>query len=113
MVPNNDKKRTYSVTYVPKVGGLHKVSSLVTSPRPSFCDIPLLPSLQCPLQYPPPHAPCAPGDTPTPWHPPCLRVVAAPPMPHLRGMGDTWHMWGLGFPGRVPKDGTGWPWGVL
>lgn len=27
VVPNNDKKRTYSVTYVPKVGGLHKVST--------------------------------------------------------------------------------------
>lgn len=25
VVPNNDKKRTYSVTYVPKVAGLHKV----------------------------------------------------------------------------------------
>ncbi|KAI1239596.1 hypothetical protein IHE44_0012722 [Lamprotornis superbus] len=28
VVPNNDKKRTYSVTYVPKVGGLHKVTVL-------------------------------------------------------------------------------------
>ncbi|XP_056338631.1 filamin-C isoform X1 [Oenanthe melanoleuca] len=28
VVPNNDKKRTYSVTYIPKVGGLHKVTVL-------------------------------------------------------------------------------------
>uniref|UniRef100_A0A8B9EBI7 Filamin C n=1 Tax=Anser cygnoides TaxID=8845 RepID=A0A8B9EBI7_ANSCY len=28
VVPNNDKKRTYSVTYVPKVAGLHKVTVL-------------------------------------------------------------------------------------
>ncbi|KAM6306964.1 LOW QUALITY PROTEIN: filamin-C-like [Podargus strigoides] len=28
VVPNNDKKRTYSVTYVPKVRGLHKVTVL-------------------------------------------------------------------------------------
>ncbi|XP_030622681.1 filamin-C-like isoform X2 [Chanos chanos] len=28
VVPNNDKKRTYSVTYVPKVEGLHKVKVL-------------------------------------------------------------------------------------
>ncbi|KAM6320917.1 LOW QUALITY PROTEIN: filamin-C [Aegotheles albertisi] len=28
VVPNNDAKRTYSVTYVPKVGGLHKVTVL-------------------------------------------------------------------------------------
>ncbi|XP_075285684.1 LOW QUALITY PROTEIN: filamin-C [Opisthocomus hoazin] len=28
VVPNNDKKRTYGVTYVPKVGGLHKVTVL-------------------------------------------------------------------------------------
>ena len=26
MVPNNDKDRTYAVSYVPKVAGLHKVS---------------------------------------------------------------------------------------
>lgn len=26
MVPNNDKNRTYAVSYVPKVAGLHKVS---------------------------------------------------------------------------------------
>lgn len=32
VIPNNDKKRTYSVTYVPKVGGLHKVSPLVIPP---------------------------------------------------------------------------------
>lgn len=25
MIPNNDKNRTYSVVYVPKVEGLHKV----------------------------------------------------------------------------------------
>lgn len=48
VVPNNDKKRTYSVTYVPKVGGLHKVSPLVTPSRHPFCDILLLPSLQHP-----------------------------------------------------------------
>ncbi|CAI9593987.1 unnamed protein product [Staurois parvus] len=28
VVPNNDKKRTYSVSYVPKVAGLHKVTVL-------------------------------------------------------------------------------------
>ncbi|XP_061204465.1 filamin-C isoform X1 [Neopsephotus bourkii] len=28
VVPNNDKKRTYSVTYVPKVAGMHKVTVL-------------------------------------------------------------------------------------
>ncbi|KAM8820778.1 filamin-C isoform 2-T2 [Eudromia elegans] len=28
VVPNNDKKRTYGVTYVPKVAGLHKVTVL-------------------------------------------------------------------------------------
>lgn len=27
MVPNNDKDRTYAVSYVPKVAGLHKVST--------------------------------------------------------------------------------------
>lgn len=26
VVPNNDKDRTYAVSYVPKVAGLHKVS---------------------------------------------------------------------------------------
>lgn len=40
MVPNNDKKRTYSVTYVPKVGGLHKVSIHSTRPQRSGCPLP-------------------------------------------------------------------------
>lgn len=29
MVANNDKNRTYSVSYVPKVAGLHKVRDLL------------------------------------------------------------------------------------
>lgn len=32
MVPNNDKDRTYAVSYVPKVAGLHKVSAYRSAP---------------------------------------------------------------------------------
>lgn len=33
MIPNNDKNRTYSVVYLPKVEGLHKVRKLKYSTK--------------------------------------------------------------------------------
>lgn len=44
MLPNNDKDRTYAVSYVPKVAGLHKVSPPPTPPGPPLAphSIPIL-----------------------------------------------------------------------
>lgn len=62
MVPNNDKDRTYAVSYVPKVAGLHKVSPL--RPSPAFPVLFISEALaEC---TPPPQLNATPGRQPPP-----------------------------------------------
>lgn len=63
MVPNNDKDRTYAVSYVPKVAGLHKVSPHRPSPAlPILFTSEALP--EC--TPPPPSSHATPGHQPPP-----------------------------------------------
>lgn len=124
VVPNNDKKRTYSVTYVPKVGGLHKVSPLLTPQGNPSVTPPCCPPCSTPPSNPT-TLPVMSPVTPPPWdtHPGDTHLGDTLGHPHVsewwlplpclppRGMGDTWHsgVWGSlgGSPCGMALGGPG------